>query len=153
MNRSIQHNADIAAEIREGLAQLILCHMNGSGGAADCSGIDAIFVRINSDIFGDAIEGIQTADRAYVQGAVRIDVSYHQSDIIQVSSDGNGIPFAAKIGDNSSFMELLIREPHLIQHLADQIADLLILTGGAVNRQQALKHIQSFLFMKNRQNR
>ena len=129
----IQHHADIGAKIRQRGAQLLLRHVDGIGRAADGAGIDLPAPGVDPHIFRHAVEGVEPAHGADVQGAVGVHLPHHEADVVQVGSDGQRRPLAPQVGDHAPLAGDAVRIAQLLQHPAEEGLDLFILPGGAVH--------------------
>mgnify|MGYP002627210794 CR=1 FL=1 len=87
----VQYDTYILSEIRSCFPQLFFCYMDRIRFPADSSGIYLMIPCINTDIFRNAIKRIKTSHRTYIKGAIRIYMSHHQPDIIQMSRYTYGV--------------------------------------------------------------
>ena len=143
LHRLVQHYADIGAEVRRGLAQLLLGDVDRIGCAAHGTGIDPAVPGVDPDVLGHAVEGVQAAHRADVQSPVGVHPAHHEPDIVQMDRHRQGAALSAQLGDHAALVQRPEGDLQLLQQPADQLLDLLVLAGGAVDGQQALKHLQA----------
>ena len=144
----IQHHADVLPVVGKHRAQFLLGHMDGVRGAADGPGKDLPVPVAYPHVFRDAVEGVQPAHGADVQGAVCVYVPHHQADVVEVRSHGDGVALTAGAGDHAAFMRQVITVSEVIQDPAEYVLDLLVLTGCAVDRDKFSEDIKTVFLIK-----
>ena len=99
-------------------------------------------------VLGDAVEGVEAADGADVQGAVGVHVPDHKADVVEVRRDAEGVPFAAQIGNDAALVGQIVREAELVQNFAEHFLDVFVHSRGAVGGKKALERVDAVLFVK-----
>ena len=103
---------------------------------------------MDADVLGHAVEGVEPPDRADVQCAVGVDVPHHQPDVVQVRRHGERVPLAAELRDQAALVGQTVGHAQLVEQGGCQGLHLLVLTGGAVRLEQALKGFQAIVLVK-----